>query len=127
MKYIILFGILLTTACAHTTVPDPKKCCQRLSLHNQEMGTFTRYCKVALFLHRSNVVPDKKVKQAASQAVNVCKFVFAVQSEDELLSVSDLNEGYHKVRYYITPRTKKDTFWRETLPCDPSEPSCEEF
>tara|TARA_Y100000592_G_scaffold100962_1_gene184101 strand:+ start:3930 stop:4367 length:438 start_codon:yes stop_codon:yes gene_type:complete len=128
MNYIILSSIIMVTACAHSTVPDPKQCCQRLSLHEQEMGKFTRYCKVALFLHRGDAVPDKKIKQAAKQAVNICKFVFGVESEDQLLSVSDLNQGYHKVRHYISPSPNNNkTFWRESLPCDPDQPSCEEF
>ena len=125
MKYIILSSLIIVAACAHTSVPDPKQCCQRLSLHNQEMEKFTRYCKVALFLHRGNAVPDKKVKELSARAVNVCKFVFGVQSEEQLLSVSDLNEGYHKVRHYIIK--PGDSFWRHSLPCDPDEPSCEEF
>ena len=124
MKYIILASLLLT-ACAHTTAPDPKKCCQRLSLHQQEMEKFTRYCKVALFLHRGNTINDKKVKDLSSRAVNVCKFVFNVQTEEQLLSVADLNEGYHKVRHYIIK--PEDSFWRHSLPCDPAEATCEEF
>ena len=66
MKYIILAS-LLVTACAHTTTPDPKKCCERLSLHQQEMEKFTRYCKVALFLYRGNTINDKKVKASMTK------------------------------------------------------------
>ena len=124
MKYIILASLLLT-GCAHTTAPDPKKCCQRLSLHQQEMEKFTRYCKVALFLHRVNTINDKKVKDLSGRAGNVCKFVFGVQTEEQLLSVADLNEGYHKVRHYIIK--PEDSFWRRSLPCDPAEATCEEF
>ena len=125
MKYIIL-PIFLMTACAHTVVPtDPKQCCQRLSLHQQEMEKFTRYCKVALFLHRGDTINDTKVKDLSARAVNVCKFVFGVQTEEQLLSVADLNEGYHKVRHYIIK--PGDTFWRHSLPCDPAESACEEF
>ena len=104
---------------------DPRQCCQRLSLHQKEMEKFTRYCKVALFLHRGNTINDKKVKELSHRAVNVCKFVFGVQTEEQLLSVSDLNEGYHKVRHYIIK--PDDVFWRHSLPCDPAEPACEEF
>jgi hypothetical protein len=104
---------------------DPRQCCQRLSLHQKEMEKFTRYCKVALFLHRGDTINDKKVKELSHRAVNVCKFVFGVQTEEQLLSVSDLNEGYHKVRHYIIK--PDDVFWRHSLPCDPAEPACEEF
>ena len=75
MKYIILSSLLMS-ACAHTVVPDPKKCCERVSLHNEEMEKFTRYCKVALFLHRGDTINDKKVKELSKRAVNVCMFVF---------------------------------------------------
>ena len=124
MKYIILTSMLMT-ACAHTGAPDPKQCCERLSLHQQEMEKFTRYCKVALFLHRGNTINDKKVKELSKRAVNVCMFVFGAQSEEQLVSISDLNEGYHKVRHYII--LPEDSFWRHSLPCDPAEAACEEF
>ena len=125
MRYIIILLTMLATSCVHTTVPDPKQCCERLSLHNQEMEKFTRYCKVALFLHRGNTINDKKVKDLSKRAVNVCMFVFGTQTEEQLLSIADLNEGYHKVRHYIIKPS--DTFWRHTLPCDPAEATCEEF
>ena len=125
MKYIIILLTGLTTSCVHTLVPDPKQCCQRLSLHQQEMEKFTRYCKVALFLHRGNTINDKKVKDLSGRAVNVCMFVFGVRTEEQLLSIADLNEGYHKVRHYIIK--PGDSFWRHSLPCDPAESTCEEF
>lgn len=101
------------------------ECHQRLSLHNKEMEKFTRYCKVALFLHRGDSINDKKVKELSKRAVKVCMFVFGTQTEDQLLSVADLNEGYHKVRHYII--LPEDSFWRHSLPCDPMQPYCEEF
>lgn len=101
------------------------ECCQRLSLHNKEMEKFTRYCKVALFLHRGDTINDKKVKDLSKRAVNVCMFVFGVKTEEQLISVSDLNEGYHKVRHYIIK--PEDSFWQQTLPCDPVQAACEEF
>tara|TARA_Y100001938_G_C7778435_1_gene276738 strand:+ start:158 stop:535 length:378 start_codon:yes stop_codon:yes gene_type:complete len=125
MRYIILTFIMTMMACAHTTTPDPNQCCQRLSLHNQEMEKFTRYCKVALFLHRGNTIKDKKVKDLSKRAVNVCMFVFGAQTEQQLVSMSDLNEGYHKVRHYII--LPEDSFWQRSLPCDPDQPACEEF
>ena len=124
MKYIILSSLLLT-ACAPTASPDPKQCCQRLSLHNQEMEKFTRYCKVALLQHRGDTINDKKVKDLSKRAVNVCMFVFGAQTEQQLVSMSDMNEGYHKVRHYII--LPEDSFWQRSLPCDPDQPACEEF
>ena len=128
MKYIILTFLGMTIGgCKIAPIKHytSHECCQRLSLHNEEMEKFTRYCKVALFLHRGDTVNDKKVKEIAKRGVNVCKFVFGVQTEEQLLSVSDLNEGYHKVRHYIIK--PDDVFWRHSLPCDPGEPACEEF
>ena len=52
-------------------------------------------------------------------------FVFGAQTEEQLVSMSDLNEGYHKVRHYII--LPEDSFWQRTLPCDPAQPACEEF
>ncbi len=128
--FIVLALIALLVPLAGCKVAPIKhytssECCQRLSLHNKEMEKFTRYCKVALFLHRGDTINDKKVKELSHRAVNVCKFVFGVQTEDQLLSVSDLNEGYHKVRHYIIK--PGDTFWQQSLPCDPAQPACEEF
>ena len=128
MKYIILISLLIGVAgCKIAPVKHytSNECCQRLSLHNQEMEKFTRYCKVALFLHRGDRINDKKVKELSKRAVNVCMFVLGAQTEEQLLSISDLNEGYHKVRHYII--LPEDSFWRHSLPCDPEQPACEEF
>ena len=126
-----LFGIfvslciLFASGCAHNTPIDARKCCQRLSLQTEEMSKFTRYCKVALFLSKSTVI-DKKVTKAGADAVKVCKFVFNVQSDDDLIAAGDAQE-YHRVRSYIILNPTKESFWRKTLDCDPDEPSCEEF
>jgi hypothetical protein len=128
MKYIILASLLMIVGgCKIAPIKHytSNECCQRLSLHNKEMEKFNRYCKVALFLHRGNTINDKKVKELSKRAVNVCMFVFGAQTEDQLISMSDLNEGYHKVRHYII--LPEDSFWRQSLPCDPAEATCEEF
>ena len=101
------------------------ECHQRLSLHNKEMDKFSRYCKVALFLHNSDL-KDKKVKQIAQQGVRICKFVYKVETDQDLLSIGELNQGYHKVRHYIIPNPSENG-WRPVLDCDPIEPYCEEF
>ncbi len=127
MRYIILTFIMTIAACAHTTESDPRECCQRLSFHNQEMKKFNRYCKVALFMHRSPALTDPKIKENVKTAVDICKFVFMTENEEELLSKVELNDDSapYKVRKYII---KPDGgFWRQTLPCDPDQPACEEF
>ena len=127
----IILGLLAMFAplagCHHNlykSSEDPRECCQRLSLHQKEMKRFDRYCRVALFIYNSDL-KDKKAKGIAKEAVRVCKYVFRVQSDEELLSVGELEREYNKVRHYIVK--PKDTFWRETLPCDPAEYTCEEF
>ena len=124
MKYIILVS-LLTLACAHSNKPTGNDCCKRLSLQTEQMSTFNRYCKVALFLSKStNKTVGKVVQKNASAAVKICKFVFKVETDEELVAAGDEQE-YYRVRSYIT--APKDNFWRKTLPCDPAEASCEEF
>ena len=127
----IILGLLAVFAplagCSHTpdqAANDARECRQRLSLHNKEMQKFDRYCRVALFIHNSDL-KDVKVKQAAKEAVRICKYVFRVQTDEELLSVGELEREYNKVRHYIIK--PGDNFWRETLPCDPAEYTCEEF
>ena len=68
---------------------------------------------------------NSKVKELSKRAVNVSMFVFGAQTEEQLVSMSDLDEGYHKVRHYII--LPEDSFWQRSLPCDPDQPACEEF
>tara|TARA_A100001515_G_C4526645_1_gene195411 strand:- start:235 stop:612 length:378 start_codon:yes stop_codon:yes gene_type:complete len=125
MKYIILTSLMMT-ACAHTDVSDTKQCCKRLSLHQEQMSTFNRYCKVALFLSKSSHKSVGKVVQKnAAAAVKVCKFVFDVDTDEELVAAGDEQE-YYRVRSYIIPSPDVNG-WRKTLPCDPAEYTCEEF
>ena len=109
-------------------VSDPRECCKRLSLHQKQMAQFNRYCKVALFLSTSKVASiGKGVKESAATAVKVCKFVFAVETDEELLAAGDEQE-YHRVQsYIILPEDEIEMGWRKTLDCDPQEYSCEEF
>ena len=124
MKYIILTSLMMT-ACAHTDVSDTKQCCKRLSLHQEQMSTFNRYCKVALFLSKSSHKSVGKVVQKnAAAAVKVCKFVFDVDTDEELVAAGDEQE-YYRVRSYIIPGPDVNG-WRKTLPCDPAEYTCEE-
>ena len=121
----IILILMYGAGCAHNVSVDTRECCQRLSLQTEEMSKFTRYCKVALFLSKSTVI-DKKVKRAGADAVKVCKFVFNVESDQDLIAAGDVQE-YHRVRSYIILDPDKQGFWRDTLNCDPAEMSCEEF
>jgi len=134
MEWITYLGIISTlvvmlsyaTGCAHTPVPDSRQCCQRLSLQQKQMAQFNRYCKVALFLSKSQSrAVGKGVKESAVQAVNICKFVFGVDTDSELVAAGDEQE-YQRVRTYIV-LPENEMGWRKTLDCDPEQPSCEEF
>jgi hypothetical protein len=105
---------------------DPRKCCQRLSLHHKQMAQFTRYCKVALFLSKSEVASiGTGVKENAATAVKVCKFVFGVETDEDLVAAGDEQEYYRVQSYIVLPENEMG--WRKTLDCDPHEPACEEF
>ncbi len=126
MKYIILSSLILV-GCAHSPKPKGDECCKRLSLQSEQMSTFNRYCKVALFLSKSaNKAVGKVVQKNATAAVKVCKFVFDVDTDEELIAAGDEQE-YYRVRSYIILNPSENTFWRKTLPCDPAEAACEEF
>ena len=77
--FLMVATVTIFAGCASTEVKDPKQCCQRLSLHNQEMSKFTRYCKFALYIKQSGL-KDKKVRDLAEQGVRICKFVLGVSS-----------------------------------------------
>lgn len=127
MKYIILSSLIFAFGCIHVQTPeDTKNCCQRVSLLDQEMKKFNRYCKVALFLSRSKTIDDPNIMKNVKTAIDVCKFVFRTESESDLMSQVELNDmGHRKVRYYIID--SETMFWSESLPCDPAEFACEEF
>jgi hypothetical protein len=109
---------------------DVRKCCERLSLRHKEMSQFNRYCKVALFLSKSTVTSiGKGVKENAAVAVSLCKFVFNVETDEELIAAGDEQE-YYRVRSFVEVKRNTDfdeNGWLKQLNCDPNEPTCEEF
>ena len=130
----ILLLLMFSTGCSlklyKQSPEDVRKCCQRVSAHVEEMEKFNRYCKVALFLANSENIKavGPKVRKGARDAVNVCKFVFAVETDEELVAAGDAqsNEEYmYRVRSYIIKRDD-DPFWIRQQ-CDPAEIHCEEF
>ena len=100
---------------------------KRVSLHQKEMDKFARYCKVALFLANSENTKEvgTGVRKGARDAVNVCKFVFDVTTDKDLLSAGD-HQDYYKVRSYIYKDPRNNGGWNPPL-CDPAEIHCEEF
>ena len=130
MAATVLLILLYASGCSmkfyKKSPEDTRKCCERVSLHTEEMDKFGRYCKVAVFLSKSeNMAVGAGVKKGAQEAVKVCKFVFDVETDKELISASDA-QHYYKVRSYVVDNpTQKG--WRMKLDCDPAEIYCEEF
>ena len=123
--FLMICAVTIFTGCASTQVKDPKECCHKLSLHNEEMGKFVRYCKHALYVKQSDL-KDAKVMDIAQQGVRICKFVLGVEDDQQLLSINEPSDDMYKVRTYIFENDGQG-FWPATLPCDPNEFSCEEF
>jgi len=125
----ILLVLMFASGCSmkfyKQSPEDVRKCCDRVDARTKEMSQFNRYCKVALFLSNSKVKSiGKGVKENAATAVKVCKFVFKVETDEELVAAGDEQEYYRVRSYIIKP---DENFWRQSLPCDPQEPACEEF
>jgi hypothetical protein len=125
---LALSAMILTTGCGHTqTIADTRKCCARVDATSAEMDRFNRYCKVALFLAKSENTKavGSKVKEGARSAVNICKFVFSVDTDEELIAVGDHQDYYNAHSYRLLPPSENGG-WDPPL-CDPQEIHCEEF
>ena len=120
--------LLAASGCGHTqTIADTRKCCARVDASSAEMDRFNRYCKVALFLAKSENTKavGSKVREGARNAVNICKFVFSVDTDEDLIAAGD-QPYYYKVRSYRLSSTPDSGGWKPPN-CDPSEMGCEEF
>ena len=120
--------LLAATGCGHTqTIADTRKCCARVDATTAEMDRFNRYCKVALFLAKSENTKEvgSKVKEGARNAVNICKFVFSVNTDEELIAAGD-QIHYYKNRFYLVTNPSENGGWNPPG-CDPQELHCEEF
>tara|TARA_R110000796_G_scaffold84266_1_gene183753 strand:- start:1297 stop:1704 length:408 start_codon:yes stop_codon:yes gene_type:complete len=126
---VALSAMVLTAGCGHAqTVTDVRECCARVDASSAEMDRFNRYCKVALFLAKSENTKavGSKVKEGARDAVNICKFVFSVNTDEELIAAGDHQDYYYKVRSYRLSTSSESGGWDPPL-CDPREMHCEEF
>ena len=125
---VACLGLVFLAGCAHHPSPaDVRQCCDRVSAHTQEMEKFNRYCKVALFLATSKNLKavGAGIRKGARDAVEVCKFVFNVETDDDLLAAAD-EQDYYKVRSYIIRDPDGNGGWFHPQ-CDPAEIHCEEF
>jgi hypothetical protein len=120
---IIICSALLVAGCSHVAT-SPKDCCQRLDVRTNEMQEFNRFCKVLVFAAQRT---DKNTKtyESIENRLGVCRFVFGVDNDSDLLSAGP-DETYYKVRQYIIPAPSEGG-WQMPLDCDPMQPSCEEF
>jgi hypothetical protein len=126
----ILLVLMFASGCSmkfYKAPKDMRQCCERVSAHAKEMEKFGRYCKVAVFLANSENVKavGSGVRKSARQAVDVCKFVFRVETDEQLVSAGDSQDLY-KVRSYIITDPDANGGWIHPN-CDPAEIHCEEF
>ena len=120
---IIICSALLVAGCSHIKPPTPKNCCQRLDVRTAEMQDFNRFCKVLIFAARTN--KDPAAQESSKNRLGVCRLVFGVDTNRELLSAGP-ETNFHKVRtYYIS--NPAEMGWQTPLDCDPAQPTCEEF
>ena len=122
----ILVIVLALAGCHHNlNEADTRKCCTRLSLQSKEMNNFVRYCKVAVFLKRGSI-KDPKVVTAAVRATDICKFVFNVEQDHDLLSSfeDEYFDDWQRVQQRLP---SNDFWWRHPPGCKPREWNCEEF
>ena len=128
LGFSVVTTMMLATGCGHTqTIADTRKCCARVDATSAEMDRFNRYCKVALFLAKSENTKEvgSKVKEGARNAVNICKFVFSVNTDEELIAAGD-QIHYYKNRFYLVANPSENGGWNPPV-CDSQELHCEEF
>jgi hypothetical protein len=118
----ILILLLAVSGCAlHAKVYTDKneQCCERLDSRLEAMEEFNRYCMMIVFAARKE--KDPKVLEDINRRLNLCKFVFGVPQDQDIMS-------------HLENRTLKDPwrqvyhdFWNPPISCDPREIHCEEF
>jgi hypothetical protein len=117
----VLLVLMYATGCSHT--PAPKDCCKRLDVRTDEMRVFNRYCTMLVFANRKEA--DPKVLEDIKHRLDLCKFVFAVETADGLLSLVEEDTKPQRVRYYKT--SAEDMWWNPPIDCHPDDIGCEEF
>ena len=120
----LLLLLVFLTGCAvrakvYTT--HEEACCERLDVRVKEMKEFNRYCMMMVFADRKEDSP--KVKEDIERRLNLCKFVFGVPRDQDLMSHLQTME----VRPHSAWRQVYNDFWNLPVSCDPSEVHCEEF
>ena len=123
---LLLVGIHASGCALHAKVytAKAKGCCDRLDVRTKEMDEFNRYCMMMVFADRKET--DEKILKDVKHRVELCKFVFGVTANDDLLSLSkDKAKHFDKVRSYTVPL--RSGAWHPPIGCDPHDIHCEEF
>ncbi len=132
IDWVTIFGIIASAAlvfifgsgCAlHAKVYTDKNemCCERLDVRLTEMDEFNRYCMMMVFADRKET--DPKVKEDIQRRLNLCKFVFGVPRDQDLMSHLE-NKEISGINAW---RQVYHDFWNPPISCDPAEIHCEEF
>ena len=124
----LLVAMMYLSGCAlHAKVytKNNEVCCERLDTRLDEMEEFNRYCMMMVFADRNE--KDPKVQEDIKRRIGLCKFVFGVAEEDDLLSrLKHPEKEYYKVRSKMVPL--RSGAWYPPMGCDPGEDmGCEEF
>jgi len=124
----LLVAMMYLTGCAlHDKVYTKRNevCCERLDVRLNAMEEFNRYCMMMVFADRKE--KDPKVREDIARRINLCKFVFGVSEDEDLMSTIDQNKKeLYKVRSYTEPI--RSGAWYPPMGCDPAEEmGCEEF
>ena len=119
----LLLLMLASSGCAvrAKVYTNQDACCERLDVRMKEMEEFNRYCMMMVFADRNEGNP--KVKEDIKRRLNLCKFVFGVPRDQDLMSHLQTMD----VQPHSAWREVYNDFWNHPVSCDPSEIHCEEF
>ena len=119
----LLLVLMYATGCAvrAKVYTNQEACCERLDVRMKEMEEFNRYCMMMVFADRKE--EDPKVKEDIQRRLNLCKYVFGVPRDQDLMSHLENREmtGVNAWRQVY------HDFWNPPISCNPSEIHCEEF
>ena len=117
----LLLVLLAASGCAvrAKVYTNQESCCERLDVRLKEMEEFNRYCMMMVFADRNEDNPKEDIQRR----LNLCKFVFGVPRDQDLMSHLQNME----VRPHSAWRQVYNDFWNHPVSCDPSEVHCEEF
>jgi hypothetical protein len=119
----LLLVLMYATGCAvrAKVYTNQEACCERLDVRMKEMEEFNRYCMMMVFADRKE--GDPKVKEDIQRRLNLCKYVFGVPRDQDLMSHLE-NKEMTGVNAW---RQVYHDFWNPPISCDPAEIHCEEF